>query len=403
VQDLVVVTRIFSGIESAIDSGHWTHSGSPAYYHFIRKLDSNNKLKCKLFFLSPNIIGKNKKKDILFDNIDIVGKFIPYYPFPFSSHIPVFKKIEFFYNKFRQYILILSETSSSRCYYIDRDNILLSFVLLVMSRSNVVITRLLGVTESLYMHLTNRGNIYSKIIRWTFGNDKSYFICTNDGSYAELTKNNLGYSNFYLLFNGVDKGILSTLKPNNNNFDGKIVISYISRIVPNKGHINFINSLRKVSNHDNLIVYIVGDGALKGQCQDLVCKYMLDSFVFFTGGLRHKNAMHYLSMSDLFVYINFDGSFGNSVLEASQFGLPIVTLLHKSLPLDKYPFFKFIKNNHEIEENITSFIENFIDNKQLRKSMSESSIDFYNSYLVSWDDRINTEIDIINSICASNN
>ena len=77
--------------------------------------------------------------------------------------------------------------------------------------------------------------------------------------------------------------------------------------------------------------------------------------------------------------------------------------MHKSLPLDKYPFFKFIKNNHEIEENITSFIENFIDNKQLRKSMSESSIDFYNSYLVSWDDRINTEIDIINSICASNN
>ena len=187
-QDLVVVVRIFSGIKAAIESNHWTHSGSPAYYHLIRKLDMSDDFKLKLYFLAPSVINNNIKKKVYFDNLNTAAKFIPYYPLPFSRHSSTLKRVEFFYNKIRQYLVIIIETRNFKYFYIDRDNILLTFMLLIMFRSNMVVTRLLGVTEGLYKHLVVRNNILSKIIRWTFNSNRSYFICTNDGSYAELTK-----------------------------------------------------------------------------------------------------------------------------------------------------------------------------------------------------------------------
>ena len=49
-QELVVVTRFFSGIEDILTTGHWGHSGSPAYYHFIRKLDLREDIDYKFPF-----------------------------------------------------------------------------------------------------------------------------------------------------------------------------------------------------------------------------------------------------------------------------------------------------------------------------------------------------------------
>lgn len=401
-QELVIIARIFSGVEIALNSSHWHHTGSPAYYNFIRKIDSSDEFVCKFYLLSPTIIGSNKRREILFDNLSTVAKIIPYYSFPLSKYFPFLKKIEFFYNKIRQYSLILMETRHSQYYYIDRDNILLSFILLVTSKSSLVFTRLLGVTEGLYKHLTCRNNIYSRIIRWTFGNNRAYFICTNDGSFSELVQRNIGHDRFHLLFNGVNKSFLPVLRSNFNKYNEQIIISYVSRIALNKGHINFINSLNKVVNHDNLVVYIVGDGDLRGQCQDLVNKYRLNDTVFFTGSVSHKEAMKYLANSHILIYINYDGSFGNSILEAAQLGLPIVTLKHTGVSSRDYPFFEFIDNDFNIEDNLTNFIEKFIIKKNaLYASMSKKSINFSRNYLVSWDDRIDAELDIIKSICKS--
>mgnify|MGYP006422744793 FL=1 len=127
-KELVVVARVFSGIEIALKTGHWEHSGSPAYYHFIRKLDLRGDFTYKLYLLSPNATEINKQRMVSFDNLSVTAKVIPYYSIPFSKNFYLLKKMEFFYNKFRQYILVLLDTHSSRYYYIDRGNIMLSFL-----------------------------------------------------------------------------------------------------------------------------------------------------------------------------------------------------------------------------------------------------------------------------------
>jgi glycosyltransferase involved in cell wall biosynthesis len=399
-QELIIVTRIFSGIESALVSGHWKHSGSPAYYYFIRQLDLSEDFTYKLYFLSPNVIGDNKQGKVLFDNLNVVANVVPYYSIPLSKHLPILKKVEFFYNKVRQYMFVITQNYSSRFYYIDRDNILLSFILLVISRSNTVITRLLGVPPGLYQHLTHRNNVYSKIIKWVFNNNRSYFICTNDGSFAEATKEKVKNDRFYLLFNGVDKGPIFKPKTVSRKERNEILtISYISRIDLVKGHINFIKSLRKSKIKDKLQVYIIGDGSLKEQCQSLVKNYGLEDVVMFTGRITHRKAMKYLYDSDMFIAINYDGSFGNGVLEAANMGIPIVTLAHKSFPAKKYPFFEFIENDGEIDKHLEKFIEKFFYSESLQKLMSRNSVKFSDSYLLNWNDRIDIELDIISSIC----
>ncbi len=401
-QELVVVTRFFSGIEDILTTGHWGHSGSPAYYHFIRKLDLREDIDYKFFLLSPKLIGNNRKKIIVFDNLDVVANIVPYYPIFFSEYISFIKKIEFFYNKIRQYIFVLSRAYQANNYYIDRDNILFTFILLAISRSNIVITRLLGVPENMYKHLTYRGNIYSKIIRWVFNHNRAYFVCTNDGSYAEKISKKFGGDRFYLLFNGVDKNLISIPKVFKNKEFPKITkIAYVSRIVPGKGHVDIIEVLRKINTKNSVVVYMIGDGKLEDKCKKLVKKYRLDDNILFLGKLSHKNTIEYISRSDIFISINYDGSFGNGVLEAATLGLPIVTLKHKGVLSKEYcQFFKFIENNEKTKRDLEKFLEDFMSHKLLRQIMSKNSIEFSKRYLIDWEDRVDSEIDSIVSICT---
>ena len=399
-KELVVVARVFSGIEIALKTGHWEHSGSPAYYHFIRKLDLRKDISYKLFLLSSKLIGNNRKKTLVFDNLNVVANIVPYYPILFSKYIPFLGKIEFFYNKIIQYIYILFKTYKVKNYYIDRDNILLTFILLAMPRSNIVFTRLLGVPESIYRHLTYRNNIYSRIIKWTFSHNRSYFFCTNDGSYAEEVSKKFGSDRFYLLFNGIDKGLLSVFNPDRNKEDLKTIkIAYVSRIEPGKGHVTIIEALNKIHTTSGIIVHMIGDGRLNNECKKLVKKYGLCDTVLFLGRLPHDKTISYISNSDVFISINYDGSFGNGVLEAATLGIPVVTLQHKSFLSNKYhQFFRFIENHEKIEDDLVKFLEDFMCNRLLRNTMSRGSIKFSNRYLVSWDNRIDTEIDIMTSV-----
>ena len=64
----------------------------------------------------------------------------------------------------------------------------------------------------------------------------------------------------------------------------------------------------------------------------------------------------------------------------------------------KYPFFKYIENNDRIEENLSLFLKEFIFNESLGQLMSKNSAEFSDRFLISWNDRIDEEIKIINSI-----
>ena len=154
--NLTIVMQFYSGLRAINDSHEWNHSGSPAYYNLIKSLDENPDINYQLILLDT-VKGEKKIKQLKLKNLKNYILVIPYFSLIYSNKIPFFKKIENFYNKFRQYILVFKNSNNSNSYYVDRDNIIFSFVVSRFTKTKMVI-RLLGVTDNLFEHLVFRKN-----------------------------------------------------------------------------------------------------------------------------------------------------------------------------------------------------------------------------------------------------
>lgn len=78
-----------------------------------------------------------------------------------------------------------------------------------------------------------------------------------------------------------------------------------------------------IDKYDNdLICYIVGDGAYRKEMDNLVQELKIADCVVFTGARYGKDAHQYFLNADLFVY---PGGIGLSILHALSFGLPVLT------------------------------------------------------------------------------
>ena len=357
--NLTIVMQFYSGIKTINDSLEWNHSGSPAYYNLIKNLESNPNINYKLILLDT-CQGSKKIKQLKLKDLKNNILIIPYFSLFFSNQIPFIKKIENFYNKLRQYILVFKYSNNSRFYYIDRDNIIFSFLVLSFKKKSKVVIRLLGVTENLFHHIETRNNFFSKIIKSVFKNPRTHFICSNDGSYAEVIQDQ--YSDkFHLMFNGVDSNIDREVQKSD-----KFNIVYLSRIVKNKGHKDLINGISKSKFFKQLNVVIIGDGNLKIEMEKLTNNLNLRNFINFTGRLNHSSAMNELSL-----------------------------LKHPGcLSFKKYNLFA-LNRCVNLDDHIAKAIDRALIDKDWLHTLEFQSKEFSLNYLVDWKKRIELELNII--------
>jgi glycosyltransferase involved in cell wall biosynthesis len=387
---LVVVARLFSGIEEVIKTGIWEHSGSPAYYNFISKIDKDKDIDCKLIFLSTSPKTNIKDNMIYLKNLAHPVTIVPYYKVPILGKIKLFSIIEIIFNKLIQSARVLSLTKGHHYYYIDRDNFVLAALILLLKKAFVIV-RLLGVTDSVFFHLKEKNNLLSLIIRYVFNHDNVRLVCSNDGSYADLVAKDYKEDKFLILFNGVDK----KLERKERHSDADIVkIAYLSRVEKNKGHEDFLYALKNLKTKFKYKVLIIGDGSLLNFHKKLSVELGLERIVTFSGKVTHENAISLLEDSDILVSINYDGVFGNNVLEAAQLKIPVIALDHPGcLNSKKETFYILPKEN--IRDNIAKALGYMIDNANIRDSFSMKSSLFSKECLISWDERINKELDMI--------
>ena len=385
--NIAIIVQFYSGLKTILDHSHWSHSGSPAYYNFIKLVDRSVDIKYQLILLET-VTGCKGVQKLYLDNLKYPIIILPYFSITLSSRIPLVKKIENFYNKIRQYYLVFIYTKKSNFYYVDRDNIIFSFVALYFKKTKVII-RLLGVTESLFMHLTSRNNPLSKIIKSVFNNSNVNFICSNDGSYAETVKIKYG-SKFHLLFNGVNKDLQRNFKKSN-----KLRIVYLSRIVKDKGHEDFIYGVAKSKLINSLDIKIIGDGNLKNDMVDLTNNLALANCIDFIGLLNHSSALDELSKTDLVISMNHDGVFGNGVLEAAKMGIPLIVLKHPGSPSSsKYNLFE-LQRDENLLDNIGKTIDRAYTDKEWLLDLENKSKEFASYYLHDWSSRVNSELKIV--------
>lgn len=240
------------------------------------------------------------------------------------------------------------------------------------------------------------------LLRFSFFVKTDCYILTNDGTNAKTIAISLGAdeSKIYFLKNGLNKDVCFTVDNNIKQKlvpNGEILLLSVSRLV-NWKHVDDIIRLMIPLKQKQLKfkLVIIGDGPERRKLESL-CKHLnLSDCIVFIGALQQKDVFKYNLISDIFISLNELSSMSNPVFEAMLAGTAIVAL-NRGTTTD---LIKHNKNGYVIEtsEELVFALEKLIINESLRQSLGSNAHDYMINNWPSWEERIQTEIDILNRI-----
>jgi len=176
------------------------------------------------------------------------------------------------------------------------------------------------------------------------------------------------------IYNGIDLNKFKTDVKRSFKEDGTIRIICIARFMPEKNHKMLVSAFNKVCQvYSNCKLYLVGEGTLKKQIQEMVSNFGIEDKVEFLG--TRKDVPKLLNQSDIFLLSsNYEG-FGLVIAEAMACGLPIVSTnvgaIHE---LIEHRHSGLLVEKGCIDEFASAIIE-LIENESLREKISHNAKD----------------------------
>ncbi len=176
------------------------------------------------------------------------------------------------------------------------------------------------------------GDISSKINRFLISklySKADQIICNSNGNKNDLIENfNVPEKKVSVINNPINCRGIEQEEGLKGFFDENYFnIISVGRLDEGKNHKLLINA---ISNLKNIRLYILGDGILRLELEDLIQSMQLEEKVFLLG--FQSNPYSYLKKADLFVFGSNHEGFPNVLLEAMACGLPILSTNCKSGP-----------------------------------------------------------------------
>lgn len=136
------------------------------------------------------------------------------------------------------------------------------------------------------------------------------------------------FNNFNVVHNGVDLENIRELSKERKEVTyspDKVIFSNISRLSPEKGLDRLILATERLLKESNkkFKVYIIGEGILKEQLQEMINARKLNQTIILLGG--KQNPYKYLHGSDAYILASRSEAFGLSVIESMALRIPVIS------------------------------------------------------------------------------
>ena len=96
-----------------------------------------------------------------------------------------------------------------------------------------------------------------------------------------------------------------------------ITICYVGRLINGKGVQDLVTALSIISVTSPVVCWIIGDGPMKKELEQLTARYNLESKIIFLGQMNNDQAISYIKSCDIFINPSYTEGIPTSVIEAA--------------------------------------------------------------------------------------
>ncbi len=239
----------------------------------------------------------------------------------------------------------------------------------------VLCIKIFGVTPIYHLHgkgidlkAKNRFDLF--LYRFTFRNSNIIHL-SNGLLNREINPLNVKNCNCKVVENGiVNKNANIDFSKHN---DEVVKILFLSHVILSKGIQVLLDAILLLSKKNlNFVVHVVGgfyDSLYKTEIENYIIQNNLSKWVQFHGPKYGDDKYKFLKECHIFVHPTLDDAFPLVLLEAMQFGLPIISTYEGAIPeiIDNGATGILIKQNDSVE--LSANIEKLILERDLRISM----------------------------------
>jgi glycosyltransferase involved in cell wall biosynthesis len=237
-------------------------------------------------------------------------------------------------------------------------------------------------------------------------------IITNDGTNGDKVADLLGVpkDRYYLWFNGINKtntvtseaavSFRSGIGLSRENF----VLLCLSRLERWKRQDRVIRSLAHVIREvPRARLIIAGDGRRRASLEEMAARLNLTAYVTFVGAVPHSEVSTVMTAADVFLQTNNYSNLGNTLLEAMACGRPIVTwdAGATSQVIQDYQTGRLLPDPEP--ETIARAVIELATDPALSRRLGENARRFAEERLPSWEQRVQLETELIETLCARRN
>ncbi len=396
---VLYIARIFSGLEVSINNNFWNPSGVPTIYKLIEALDKDFEL--KIIFTE-----KNKEQNIILkkDNFNYSLNGLKANIVLLHSYKKTFlHKYFFIIIEFIQFLKIIKISLFYKpdVIYIGNANIWTGAFLKIIGYKTIF--RVMGVYDAM-RYVYKKNNIKNLILRFSYLVKYNALIFTQDGSGIENWQKKATKSvNLFNLINGVPNIPKHIIEKNFST--NKINILFLGRLEPMKGIIEFLSIADQLTKKfDNVKINILGSGILEKKIEEFIVNNQQIE-VNFIKVLEHNKVVNFIKNMDIYISINKRGNLSNATLECISQGLVTFVLNEDKKTEKDYFTNKFLPDNiffkidrQYIVESAVKQIAKLIENTNLINKHKFETLEFAKKNLILWENRIQSEMNIIKDV-----